>query len=411
MRITAIETIQVGEFSNILWVQVHTDAGLVGLGETFRNPKAIDSYIHETCAPYLLGKNPLEIERHWDALHHRVGNHFNGFPTRSVEIRGNSAIDIALWDLFGQSMNVPICQLLGGATKDQLRIYNTCAARSYNAKARAQSNTLVVGQARAAVSAERDNLDDLSAQWERPGELAQELLSEGITALKIWPFDHFAHKSRGQYISGEDLKAGLRPFAEIRRAVGDKVDIMHEMHALWSFPVACQIADALAEYDVFWHEDPVPMHQFADLAAFKRHARSRVCGSEALGTRAWYREAFERGAIDVAHFDLGWVGGITEGKAIASLAQTYGRPIAPHDCTGPVVFIASIHLAMNAANALIQEAVRAYYRGLYPEIVTDMPKIEAGFVYPIEGPGLGTRLQPDLLRRKDAVIRRTDQVS
>ena len=401
MKIAAVDTIQVAAYSNIVWVEIHTDEGIVGLGETFRNPQAVVAYIHETCAPYLLGKDPLAIEQHWDALHHRVGNHFNGYPTRSVEIRGNSAVDIALWDLFGQSAGLPIHQLLGGLTKEKLRIYNTCAAPSYNAVARTRSNTV----SKAELQADRDN--DLVAQWEQPGELAQSLLSEGITGMKIWPFDQFVGSSRGHYISLADLKAGARPFAEIRKAVGDRIDIMHEMHALWSYPAACDIARVLADYQVFWHEDPVPMHDFKSLSDFKDMCGTRVAGSENLGTRYWYREAFERGAIDVAHFDIGWIGGITEGKALAALAQTYGRPIAPHDCTGPIVFIASIHLSLNAANALIQEAVRAFYNGFYRDIVTVMPRIDDGFVYPMAGGGLGTRLRDDIRKRSDVTVRRS----
>ncbi len=401
MKITAVDTIQVAAYSNIVWVEIHTDEGIVGLGETFRNPQAVVAYIHETCAPYLLGKDPLLVEQHWDALHHRVGNHFNGYPTRSVEIRGNSAVDIALWDLFGQFAKLPVHQLLGGLTKEKLRIYNTCAAPSYNAVARTGSNTINQTQ----MKDDRDN--DLAAQWDRPGELAQSLLAEGITGMKIWPFDQFVGGTRGHYISLADLKAGARPFAEIRKAVGDKMDIMHEMHALWSYPVACEIARVLADYNVFWHEDPVPMHDFKSLADFKQMCGTRVAGSENLGTRPWYREAFERGAIDVAHFDAGWIGGITEGKALAALAETYGRPIAPHDCTGPIVFIASIHLSLNASNALIQEAVRAFYKGFYRDIVTEMPRIENGFVYPMQGAGLGTRLRDDIRKRSDVSVRRS----
>jgi galactonate dehydratase len=126
MRITAIETVQVEEFSNMLWVRVHTDEGIVGLGETFRNPVAIAAYVHETCAPYLRGKDPLQIERHAHGLMHRVGNHFEGFPSRSVEIRGNSAIDLALWDIFGKASGLALHQLLGGLSRERIRIYNTC---------------------------------------------------------------------------------------------------------------------------------------------------------------------------------------------------------------------------------------------------------------------------------------------
>ena len=103
MRITALETIQLAEFSNLVWVELHTDQGLTGIGETFRNPEATVAYLHETCAPYLLGKDPLQIERHAHALMAEVGNHFAGFPSRSIEVRGNSAVDLALWDLFGKA--------------------------------------------------------------------------------------------------------------------------------------------------------------------------------------------------------------------------------------------------------------------------------------------------------------------
>ena len=136
MQITAIDTIQLAACSNLVWVEIHTDAGLVGLGETFRNPQATAAYIHETCAPYLLGLDPLQIERHAHALLHEVGSHFAGFPSRSVELRGNSAVDCALWDLFGQAAGLPLYQLLGGLCRERIRIYNTCASAAYNRAAR-----------------------------------------------------------------------------------------------------------------------------------------------------------------------------------------------------------------------------------------------------------------------------------
>jgi galactonate dehydratase len=135
MRIVAIETINVEAFSNLVWVRIHTDDGIVGLGETFRNSQAVIAYLHETCAPYLLGKNPLDLERHHADLMSRVVNHFNGFPTRCIEIRGNSAIDLALWDILGKTTNCPLYQLLGGATQERMRIYNTCVGYSYDIRA------------------------------------------------------------------------------------------------------------------------------------------------------------------------------------------------------------------------------------------------------------------------------------
>src|SRR5258707_7352654 len=185
------------------------------------------------------------------------------------------------------------------------------------------------------------------------------------------------------------------------------MDIMIEYHGLWHLPVALEIARAADEYGVFWHEDPIAMQNFADLAEFKRRVRGRVCGSENLGTRPWYREVFQRGAVAVVHFDMGWIGGLTEGKRIATLADTYDRPIAPHDCTGPVQLAAAVHLMMNVTNALIQETVRAYYRGYYREIVTVVPHVANGFIDALTEPGIGTELDPAFLAPGDLTIRRS----
>ena len=126
MIVTKVETLRLDEFPNLLWVQVHTDEGLIGLGETFFGAQAVEAYIHETVAPYLLGKDPLQIDRHARALYGYVGYRSSG-----VEMRGNSAIDIALWDLFGKATNQPIYQLLGGPVRERIRIYNTCAGYRY----------------------------------------------------------------------------------------------------------------------------------------------------------------------------------------------------------------------------------------------------------------------------------------
>lgn len=409
MKITALETIQVDNFSNLVWLHLHTDEGLVGLGETFRNPQATVAYLHETCAPYLLGKDPRQIERHMYQLMHRVGNHFDGFPTRSIELRGNSAVDMALWDLTGKITGLPVHQLLGGLSRDKLRIYNTCAGYGYNVKARAQQNSQMVTRAQNPGELQTEYpYEDLEAQVHRPAELAQSLLAEGITAMKIWPFDSYALKTDGHYISPEDLKAGVNIIEQIRDGIGDSIDIMLEFHGLWHLPAALDIARALADYNIFWFEDPISMQNFDDLALYKHQVSSRVCGSENLGTLPWYREVLTRQAIDVVHFDMAWIGGITEGKRIAALASAFDRPIAPHDCTGPVLLVANTHLMMNAPNTLIAETVRAYYRGNYQDMVTVLPHIENGFIYPMQGVGLGTELKPEMLQGDGVTIRRTE---
>ena len=127
MKITAIETLRVEEFSNVLWVRVHTDAGLIGLGETFYGAGAVEAHIHDTLAIRLLGRNPLHIE----AIHRDMVNLPMAQSSTGVEYRAASAVDIALWDLFGKVCGQPVHQMLGGLCRDKQRIYNTCAGTSY----------------------------------------------------------------------------------------------------------------------------------------------------------------------------------------------------------------------------------------------------------------------------------------
>ena len=141
MKITGIETIQNSEYSNLVWIKIYTDEGLTGLGETFRNPEAIVSYLHETCAPYLIGRDPMRINEHSDNLINWTPNRYIGYPTRSVEFRGNSAVDIALWDLKSKASNLSLVDMLGGLSRDNIPIYNTCAADGYNWKASSLSRS------------------------------------------------------------------------------------------------------------------------------------------------------------------------------------------------------------------------------------------------------------------------------
>jgi galactonate dehydratase len=397
MRISAIETIQLAEFPNLLWVQVHTDQGLVGLGETFFGPDAVAAYIHESAAPRLLGDDPLAIDRHSRTLL----TYYLGFSSSGAELRGASAIDIALWDLFGQATGQPIHQLLGGLSRPRIRIYNTCAGYRYVRKNVGQlTDNWGLGQA-------EGPYEDLDAFLNRADELAHSLLEQGITGMKIWPFDFAAEASGGLYIGPGELDKALEPFRKIRGAVGDRMDVMVELHSLWNLPTAKRIFSALEEFEPFWFEDPIKMNNADALADLAASTEVPICASETLSTRFAFRELLEKQAVGVVMLDLSWVGGLSEARKIAAMAETYHLPVAPHDCTGPVVLTASVHLSLNATNALIQETVRAFTSGWYRELVTDLPEIKDGHVYPMAGPGLGARLQPDVLRRKDAVIRRS----
>ena len=396
MKITALETIRMAERPNLIWVQVETDAGLTGLGETFFGAAAVEAHLHEHVAPRVIGRDPLQIDR----LAGDVAGYL-GFRSTGTEMRGNSAFDIALWDIFGKATGQPIAQLLGGFTRREIRTYNTCAGVEYIKSAAGQS----VANFGLGASA---RYDDLNAFLHRADELAQSLLEEGITGMKIWPFDTAAEKTGGISISSGDLKAALEPFEKIRRAVGDAMDIMVELHSNWQLLPAMQIARALEPYGTYWHEDPIKMDSLADLRRYAAASIAPIAASETLGGKAAFRDLLQTDAAGVIILDLSWCGGLSEARKIGAMAEAWHLPIAPHDCTGPVVLAASTHLSLNAPNALVQESVRAFHRTWYGDVVTALPPIKNGMISVPPGPGLGLALNPDLDRAFAITRRRSD---
>jgi len=396
MKVTGLETVRVDEHPQMLWIQVHTDEGLVGLGETCIGPATVEAHIHETIAPYLVGKDPLLVSQHW----HDLSGSFLGYQGTGAETRGLSAVDIALWDIRGQALGRPIADLLGGASRESIRIYNTCAGYTYGRRTRgalrAADRGTVAQDGIPSPAGAAGPYEDLQMAIDRPAELARQLLDQGIGAMKIWPFDPYAAASGGYDIRPEDLRAGVGAISQIRDAVGDAMDVMLEMHAVWHLGAALKIARAVEPLGVYWFEDPVKADNLAAAATFAASTRVPVAMGETLAGLASFRTLLELGAAQVIMFDLGWVGGLSEASRVASLAQAYDLPIAPHDCTGPVVLTASTHLVSNAPNALMQETVRAYYTGWYRDIVTEMPAIRGGEISPPPGPGLGTQLRPGL---------------
>ena len=402
MKVTRIDTVRLDEFPNILFTRVFTDEGIVGLGETFYGARAVEAYVHETVAPYLIGKDPLEIDRHARNLYGYVGYRSSG-----VEMRGNSAIDIALWDLFGKATGQPLYQLLGGKTRDSIRIYNTCAGYRYvRSQPRQAVENWGIGS-----EVSQQPYEDLDAFLTRADELAISLLEQGVTGMKIWPFDPYAEQSDGHYISAPNLDRALEPFRKIRNAVGNAMDIMVEFHSLWDFPMARLICAELEPFKPSWFEDPVKADNIDVLAELAQSTRIPIAASESLATRWSFREVLERRAAGIVMVDLSWAGGISEARKIAQLAEVYQRPVMFHDCTGPVVLAASTHLSMNAPNALIQETVRAFYSGWYRELVTSLPHIDGGLIFPPAGPGHGIELLPELTSREDAHVMVSDDPS
>ncbi len=392
MNITAIETLRLPEHPNTLWVQVHTTEGLTGLGETFYVPSAVEAVVHDFAAPLLLGQSAFDRERHWQNLF----SYANFFGYAGAEMRAVSALDIALWDLLGQYTGQPIYNLLGGRCRESIRVYNTCV------------NTPLYA--------------DQDGFLQHPGELAESLLSEGITQMKVWPWDRFAPQlsvegftgpagwsavgPAGHDLSPEHLRQGLWTIQEIRKAVGDRMDIAVEGHARWDLNAALRIARALEPYDVIWMEDIIQPDGVEDLARLVSETRVPQCVSERLFTKYAFRAVLERSAAHIVMPDLIWTGGITETVKIAALADAHHLPIAPHDCTGPVNVFACLHVCAAVPNAMVMETVRGFYRGYYLDLVTQSVPVREGRAHLDFGPGLGVALRPDVLARHD-VLKRT----
>jgi len=395
MKITRLETIWIDEQPNTLWLRIHTDDGLVGLGETFYVPRAVSAVIHDVFATLLLGSNPLDIENHWNNMFSTV----NFFGYGGAETRAISAVDVALWDILGQYTDQPIYTLLGGRNRDQIRIYNTCVSHGPHQDYHTWSD----GHA---------------------GQLAEELLASGITAMKIWPFDQFgvslggpvgqragpgAVGPVGHYLSKAQLKQGIAYVEDIRNAVGDKIEIAIEGHARWNLPEAAKIARALEPYDVLWLEEIMPPDNVE--AYVRLHAETRIplCVSERLFTRFGFRQVVEKNAADIIMPDMAWTGGITETRKICALADTYYLPITSHDTIGPVALWSAAHLMLHIPNAMIMETVRAYYEGWYNDVMTERIPISGGMLALPDRPGLGTALRPEVLSRSDVHIEVSDE--
>ncbi len=389
MKITKLETVWVDAHQHTLWVRVHTDVGLVGLGETYYAPRAVAALIHDVLATLLIGRSAFDIERHWANMFATVS--FFGFA--GAEMRAMSAIDIALWDLVGQYTGRPIYDLLGGRVRDRVMVYNTCS--SWGA------------------------YQDYAAWNQDAGALAEDLLRSGIRAMKIWPFDRLAASlgmPPGQrvsiqaagplahYLSPEALREGLKPIEQIRQAVGDRMEIAIEGHCRWDLPASLRIAEALAPYKILWLEEIMPPDNVDAYARLAAQSPVPICASERLFTRFAFRQLIERKAVDIVMPDIVWTGGLTETRKIADLADTHYLPITTHDTVGPVALWAGAHLALHAPNTMMVETVRGYYLGWYNDVLTESITVRDGQLELEERPGLGAALREEVLQRPDAHV-------
>lgn len=377
MRITGVETIRLKKGIRVhagpigwMWVRIHTDAGLIGLGETYPHPASEQAVVLDRLAPKLIGQDPLAIEKIWADLFLEVS--YSGWA--GAEMRAISAVDIALWDLAGQAAGLPIVTLLGGPCRERIPIYNTCY----------------------------DHLDFLT----QPVELAGSLLEAGIRAMKIWPFDPLARQTGGQSISAAQIREGAAGLEAIRLKYGDAIDVAMEFHGYWNLPCAIEIARALEPLSPMWLEEMLAQD---NMGAYKRLAaatRLPLCISERLMTHWQYRELLELDAASIIMPDIAWCGGITAARKIAALAETYYLPVAPHNCGGPVLHWASTHFAAAIPNLRILETVRRHYLDEYDGLLESMLLPSGGFLPVPSEPGLGVKLNPERISQEDVEVRR-----
>ncbi len=371
MQITAIESLQWAEYPRLLVVRVHTDTGLIGVGETVDKVHGSKGALHGTIAPLVLGQDPRDIEGIWRFVFDNLMYH--GYS--GAELRALSAVEVALWDILGKVYNAPLYHLLGGRIRDRVPTYNTCIG--FGA------------------------YDDYALWHTDAGKLAQSLLDDGISAMKIWPFDRFSERSWGQYIRLADIEEGLTAIRQIRDAVGTRMEIGIESHFRWNRASIERIARALEPYNILFIEDPIAATNPDEIKAFSARTSIPVIGSELLMTRWQVRDWLQKGVSQILMTDPVWNGGIGETRKMANMAEAFGVPMVLHNVAGPFCQAACLHLAAHIPNLMFVESVRAFYRTYFPIFADYAPRVVDGHFTLPEGPGLGVNLRPEMLTRTD----------
>ena len=358
MKITAIETIFVDRY---LFVQVHTDAGIVGLGESgswgFLEASAA---VVETFKRYLIGQDPLRIEHHWNYLYRWT--HFRG----AAIMGALSAIDIALWDIAGKHFGVPSYQLLGGKTRDKARVY-------YH----------VFGQTRE--------------------ELVQGCIDakeQGFTA--VGHLTPFTDDPRDQpYFKTHTARMGdaIETVRQYREAVGDAVDLCVEIHRQLTPAEAIVLARGIEPYHPFFYEDPTLPDNFDAMALIAQHVNIPIATGERLHTIYEFEMLLARGAVQYVRPDVCMCGGLTGAKKIAALAEARHVGVVPHNPLGPVSTAACIQLAACIPNFALQEYPLGENGPPKTEMVKTTVQREGGYLIIPDAPGIGIELAEDAAER------------
>ena len=343
-----------------LFLKITTDDGIVGWGEPVIEGKAatVRTAVEELMEN-LLGKNPMNIEDHWNMMY-RSG-FYRGGPILMSAIAG---IDQALWDIKGKFYNAPIHQLLGGKARDKMRVYSWIGG-------------------------------------DRPAEVgvaAQKMMASGFTAVKMNATEEL------QYVdSFEKINQAVERVATVREAVGKHFDIGIDFHGRVHKPMAKILAKELEAFHPMFIEEPVLPENNEALREIANHVAIPIATGERMFSRWQFKNILQDGYVDIIQPDVSHAGGITECKKIISMAEAYDVAAAPHCPLGPIALAACLQVDATCHNAFIQEQSLGihYNQGsdlLDYLLVKDVFKYENGFVKIPEGPGLGIEINEDHVR-------------
>ncbi|MDP6776132.1 MAG: mandelate racemase/muconate lactonizing enzyme family protein [Candidatus Latescibacteria bacterium] len=366
MKITEVKTAEVRGHGYSLFVKVYTDEGLTGVGECIHGGAGVARLVAEM-AESIVGKDPLNVDRLFETM--RRVHVFNGAMAGNV-VTAMTGIEIALWDLAGKALNVPVYQLLGGKFRDSIRLYCDCHAG-------------------------RDDSPESHAQR------AREVIAMGFDAIKFDIDDASSPHKQDPYnwsVSPGELAEMVDKVAAVREAVGPRVDLAIDMHGRYDTYGAIRVAQALEPYDLMWLEEPVPPENVDAMREVKRATRTPICAGENLYLRWGFRDLIEKQAVDVIMPDIPKCCGLSEGRKIATMAEVYYIPLAPHNVCGPLGTIASCHVCATVPNFLVLEWHWVDRPAWHELVCADPPLIQNGHIRLPDGPGLGVELNEDAAR-------------
>jgi len=354
----------------LLFTQVDTDEGITGWGEvtTYPGPagnRAVAGMIREV-GNTLVGRDASHIERIWNDNIRSL----TYVGTRGAVSATASAIDIALWDIRGKALGLPIYMLLGGPVRDKIGLYT--------------------------------HPPNPGGDIEMAIADAKELVASGHRAFKFDPMMHSIPEGNAHYMDGQITRAGMELAWEItgavRDAVGPSIEILIDAHGKYNVPTAIDLCRGLEEFDIFWFEEPVPVESNHALRQVREKTNAKISVGERLFTRWEFISVFENELADFIMPDVTWTGGISELKKIATLAESYYVPISPHDASGPINVMAGAQVMMTVPNFYKLETSR-YDLSNYNSFIDEPLDIRRGDLYVPERPGLGVNLDPEALKK------------